>query len=102
MPLSLVSAGGLAPHGAQTAAAACRVRQSLDQIDMQSALDQCNHADVQLAALSSLLDIRQQLDAVGSAVPDACYRVHFGLFLDRHSEVSLLVGNVYHAHTLAQ
>ena len=46
---------------------------------------------------SLVLDVRPQLDAVGSAVPDACNCVRFVRVLDPHSKVSLLVGNVYQA-----
>ena len=95
VPLALVSVGRVAPHDAETAAAVCHVRHSLDQIDTQSALDQRNHVDPRATCGARFAS--QQLEAVASAVPDACCRVHFVRVLDLHSEALLLVGNIYQA-----
>ena len=55
---------------------------------------------VTLAVRSSLLDFRPQLTAIESVVPDACCRVHFVQCVDPHSEVPLLLGNIYQAQAL--
>ena len=52
---------------------------------------------VHLAARATMLDINQQLAAIDLVAPDCRWRVHFLRVLDPHSQVALLIGNVYQA-----
>ena len=52
---------------------------------------------VHLAARVTMLDINQQLATIDLVAPDCRWRVHFLRVLNPHSQVALLIGNVYQA-----
>ena len=50
---------------------------------------------VYMAARASLLDVRQQFEAVAARAPGALQQTHFIRMSDPHSDTTLLLGNVY-------